>query len=389
MQPKSATPFWRDIRFWRIASQVAFLLGVALLLWFFLANMQKNLARLGMNISFDFLKVPASFALGESVIEFTPADSYGWAFVAGLLNTLKTAAVGIPLATVVGIFVGIGRLSRNWLVARLAAIYVEIFRNTPLLVQCIFWYFAVFVNLPSVKDQIALPGPIFLNNRGTFVVWFDRSATFGTWLAIVAVALVAGVLLWRWWTRRMVETGRDGYPTLTAVALVLGTAVLAWFLLPTPPATLDIPVVDKTNIQGGAQLSPEFSAILFALVFYTASYIAEVVRAGIQAVSKGQVEAARALGLKPGLTMRLVVFPQALRVIIPPLTSQYLNLTKNSSLASVIGFPDLYYIAHAVQSQSGRIVESFVIIMAVYLFFSLTTSAIMNLYNRAVRLKER
>lgn len=386
---RTSTPFWRDIRVLRVASQVLFLLALGLLIYFFINNMLVNLTKRGMDLGFDFLKVPASFALGESVIKFDPSHSYGRAFLAGLLNTLKVALIGIPLATIVGILIGTARLSTNWLVARLATVYVEVLRNTPLLVQCVFWYFAVFTKMPSVKNQIALPGPIYVNNRGLSMVWFDRTATFGLWALLILAALVAGVFVWRWWTRQMVETGRDGYPTLAAIALVLGVAVAGWYLLPEAPATLSIPAVVNSNVRGGAKLSPELSAILFALVFYTASYIAEVVRAGIQSVSKGQVEAARALGLKPGMVMQLVVFPQALRVIIPPLTSQYLNLTKNSSLASVIGFPDLFYIAMAVQSQSGRVVESFLLIMAVYLTFSLTTSLLMNMYNRAVRLTER
>ncbi|MFZ5828377.1 MAG: amino acid ABC transporter permease [Bacillota bacterium] len=389
MLHRRSTPFWRDVRFLRVASQALFLLAVVLLIYFFVNNMLFNLAKRGMNLGFDFLRVPASFALGESVIDFDPSHSYGRAFLAGLLNTLKVALIGIPLATIVGILIGIARLSTNWLVARLATVYVEVLRNTPLLVQCVFWYFAVFTKMPAVRNQIALPGPVYLNNRGLSMVWFDRTATFGLWALLVLAGLVAGVALWRWWTRKMVETGRDGYPTLAAIAVVLGVALAGWYLLPEPPATLNFPAVVNQNVRGGAKLSPELSAILFALVFYTASYIAEVVRAGVQAVSKGQVEAARALGLKPGKVMQLVVFPQALRVIIPPLTSQYLNLTKNSSLASVIGFPDLFYIAMAVQSQSGRVIESFLLIMAVYLTFSLTTSLLMNIYNRAVRLTER
>ncbi len=389
MVQRSATPFWRDTRFLRVAGQVIFLLVLVLLIAFFVVNMQANLAKKGISVGFEFLRVPASFALGESVIKFTPADSYGRAFLAGLVNTLKVALIGIPLATIVGVFVGIARLSTNWLVARLAALYVEVIRNTPLLVQCVFWYAAVFTKLPSVKDGLVLPGPIYLNNRGLTVVWFDRSPTFGTWLLIVLVGVVAAVLLHRWWTGWMLETGREGYPGLAATALILLAVVGGWYLMPEAPATLNIPEVVRNNVRGGARLTPEASAILFALVFYTASYIAEVVRAGIQSVSKGQVEAARALGLRPALAMRLVIFPQALRVIIPPLTSQYLNLTKNSSLASVIGYPDLFYLAMAVQSQSGRVVESFLIIMSVYLSFSLITSLLMNIYNHAVRLKER
>lgn len=389
MTPRTAVPLWRDVRFWRIFSQAVFLAALAALIWFFLANMQRNMARQGLKLGFGFLSDPASFAIGESAIDFNPSHSYARAFLAGLVNTLKVAVAGIALATPLGVVLGVLRLSGNWLVNKLVTGYVEILRNTPLLVQMVFWYSAVFLNLPPVKEQVALPGPVYLNNRGVAIPWVERHATFGTWALVLLAAAVAAVALWRWQLRRLVETGRDGYPSLLALGLFFGAGALAWYALPQAPLQVLRPVLQGTNIQGGAQLSPEFAAVLFALVTYTSAFISEIVRSGIQSVSRGQVEAARALGLRPLQTLRLVVFPQAMRVIVPPLTSQFLNLTKNSSLAIGVGYPDLFNVSTTIFNQTGRNVEVFLMVMAVYGSFSLITSALMNWYNRSIRLVER
>jgi general L-amino acid transport system permease protein len=384
-----ARAFWRDIRFWRIASQIIFLVVLALAAWYLFDNMQTALKRSRIQLGFTFLREPASFDVGEKLIRFGAEDPYWRAFAVGILNTLKVAIIGIVLATPLGIVIGIGRLSSNWLVNKLATVYVEVLRNTPLLVQMVFWYFAVFIKLPPVRSQIVLPGPIMLNNRGVAIPGLDRHETFGTWMLITVLGLVAGIILARWLTRVRVETGRETYPGLVGLLLFFGAGALSWIILPGRPFDWDLPRVAGTNLDGGAQLTPEFAALVVSLVVYTSAFIGEIVRGGVQAVTKGQWEAARALGLNHVQMLRLVVFPQALRIIIPPLTSQYLNLTKNSSLAVAVGYPDLFAISTTIFNQTGRSVEVFVIVMLVYLTFSLTTSLLMNLYNRSVRLVER
>ncbi|MEO1378567.1 MAG: ABC transporter permease subunit [Cyanobacteria bacterium J06635_10] len=301
--------FWRDTRFWRIATQaVAVILAIAIAIVLFI-NVSRNLQQLGIQFGFDFLQQEASFDIGETPIAYQPTDAYSRALWVGLLNTLRVAVMGIILTTIVGIGAGIARLADNWLVRNIALIYVEIFRNTPLLLQLLFWYSAVFLSFPNLDNRISLGGLIYLSQGGLEVLGF--------------------------------------------------------------------------------QFSSEFAALLIGLTFYTGAFIAEIVRGGIQSVSKGQWEAARSLGLKPGLIMRLVIFPQALRVIIPPLTSQYLNLTKNSSLAIAIGYPDIYFVASTTFNQTGKAVEVMLLIMLTYLTFSLTISLVMNFLNKTVQIKER
>ncbi|MBD2513999.1 ABC transporter permease subunit [Nostoc sp. FACHB-973] len=305
----SKPPIWRDNRFWRIALQfVAVFLTVivVVILW---VNLNRNLQQLGIQFGFDFLNQQASFEIGEKPITYKPTDTYSRALWVGLINSLRVAIAGIFLTTIVGITAGIARLSDNWLVRNITMIYVEIFRNTPLLLQLLFWYFAVFLSFPKTENKISLWGFIGLSQSGLELPWFT--------------------------------------------------------------------------------VSPEFSALLLGLTFYTGAFIAEIVRGGIQSVPQGQWEAGRSLGLKPGLVMRLVIFPQALRVIIPPLTSQYLNLTKNSSLAIAIGYPDIYFVASTTFNQTGRAVEVILLIMLTYLILSLSISLVMNLFNRAVQIKER
>jgi general L-amino acid transport system permease protein len=299
--------------------------------------------------------------------------------------------VGLILATILGLLAGIARLSDNWLLRKIAMVYVEIFRNTPLLLQLFFWYFAVFLKLPNIENRIALPGPTYLTSRGVFLPWLQATgAGTGLWLVLLAIGIVGAIALWRWRTRIMVEQGRTGNQVVWALGPLVAAVLLAFILTGTVPLGLNLPqVVGGTQIQGGLRLTPEFATLLIGLVVYTGSFIAEIVRAGIQAVPRGQSEAARALGLKSGQVMRMVILPQALRVIIPPLTSQYLNLAKNSSLAIAIGFPDVYFIASTTFNQTGRAVEVMLLIMITYLTISLIISLLMNLYNRTVQLKER
>jgi general L-amino acid transport system permease protein len=305
----SKPPIWRDKRFWNIAGQFIAVFIVAVVVTILWGNLNRNLQQLGIQFGFDFLKQQASFDIGEMLISYKPTDSYSRALWVGLINSLRIAVAGIFLTTIVGISAGIARLSDNWLVRNIAIVYVEIFRNTPLLLQLLFWYFAVFLGFPKTENKISLWEFVGLSQNGLELPWFT--------------------------------------------------------------------------------LSPEFSALLLGLTFYTGAFIAEIVRGGIQSVPKGQWEAARSLGLKSGLVMQLVIFPQALRVIIPPLTSQYLNLTKNSSLAIAIGYPDVYFVASTTFNQTGRAVEVMLMIILTYLTLSLTISLIMNLFNRTVQIQER
>jgi general L-amino acid transport system permease protein len=371
--------------FWQLVLLVA-------VLWAgyeFARNAKANLDAQGITSGFGFLEQTAGFGVSQSLIPYSETDSYGRAFVVGLLNTLLVAAIGIVLATALGFLVGISRLSPNWLVARLAGGYVELIRNLPLLFQILFWYLAVLGTLPGPRQSLSLLGAVFLNNRGIIV----PAPVMGEGAGLVGLALAAAllaVLALRIWARRRQErTGRT-FPLLwTALALLVGLPLLV--LAATGfPIRLAPPELRGFNFVGGVRLLPEFVALLLALTTYTAAFIGEVVRAGILAVPRGQTEAALALGLRRAHVLRLVVVPQALRVIIPPLSNQYLNLTKNSSLAVAIGYPDLFAVfAGTVLNQTGQAIEIIAITMAVYLAISLATSALMNWYNARTRVSER
>ena len=380
----------RDARFWKIAGQVIAVVLVVTVIGIITDNLLYNLEQLNIPIGFDFLNSQASFDIGESLIPYNPADSYSRAIAVGLVNSLRVTVLGLVLATIVGLIVGIARLSDNWLVRKLALVYVETFRNIPLLLQLFFWYFAVFGQLPLIDKRITLPGPILLTNQGIALPWLVATTGTGIWLVLLALGILGAAWLWRWRTRIMVEQGRPEKPLLWAIGAIALSAVVALILTQTAPFFLSLPqVTNNAQFQGGLVISPEFSTLLIGLVIYTASFIAEIVRAGIQSVPKGQLEAAQALGLKPGRIMQMVILPQALRVIIPPLTSQYLNLAKNSSLAVAVGYPDMYFVASTTFNQTGRVVEVMLIIMVTYLTISLLISLLMNLYNRTVQLKER
>jgi general L-amino acid transport system permease protein len=380
----------RDERFWKIAGQAIALVLVVTVIGIITDNLLYNLDQLNIPLGFDFLNSQASFDIGESVIPYSPADNYSRAIAVGLVNSLRVMVLGLVLATIVGLIVGIARLSDNWLVRKLALVYVETFRNIPLLLQLFFWYFAVFGQLPLIDKRITLPGPILLTNQGIALPWFAATSGTGIWLVLLALGVLGAAWLWRWRTRIRVEQGSAEKPLLWAIGAIALSVVVALILTQTAPFLLTLPqVTNNAQFQGGLVISPEFSTLLLGLVIYTASFIAEIVRAGIQSVPKGQVEAAQALGLKPGRIMQMVVLPQALRVIIPPLTSQYLNLAKNSSLAVAVGYPDMYFVASTTFNQTGRVVEVMLIIMVTYLTISLLISLLMNLYNRTVQLKER
>ena len=350
--------------------------------------MKRGLESRGLWGGFDFLKLEAGFDIGEG-IAYDLSDSYARAFLVGVVNTLRVTIVGIALATVLGLVTGVARLSSNWLVNKIASVYIESIRNTPLLVQLYVWYFAVIMKLPRVKESLVLPGPVFISNRAVALPWPAPSTSFGAWVPyLIAALVVAGIIgVIRACGRRRI--GRPPFSGLWMVLVFIGIAALGWFLSPKPLFIVSVPSLEGLNYQGGVILTPEFTALLVGLVVYTGAFIAEVVRAGIQSVSRGQIEAARALGLSESLILRLVVLPQALRVIIPPLTSQYLNLAKNSSLAIAVGYPDLFNVAGTIFNQTGRAVQVIVLIMGSYLSISLFTSLLMNIYNRRVQLVER
>jgi general L-amino acid transport system permease protein len=379
----------RDDRFWQIAGQAIAVLLVVILIALIWDNLTYNLRQLGIQLGFDFLGVQASFDIGETLIPYDPSNSYSRAIFVGLVNSLRVVVLGLILATIFGLVAGITQLSDNWLVRQIAVVYVEIFRNVPLLLQLFFWYFAVFLNLPGIENPITLFGSAFLTGQGVFFPWIETAAGAGIWLILLACGIVSAIALWRWRGRVMVEQGWAGNQIWYALGSLLVAVVIAFVLTRSIPFRLSVPQVTQGQIEGGLRLSPEFCALLAGLVVYTSSYIAEIVRAGIQAVPKGQWEAARALGLKPNRIMQMVILPQALRVIVPPLTSQYLNLAKNSSLAIAVGFPDVYFVASTTFNQTGRAVEVMLLIMVTYLTISLTISLVMNLFNRTVQIKER
>jgi general L-amino acid transport system permease protein len=371
-----------------ILYQVLLLAAVVGVGWYLVSNTLHNLSTRQIQVGFGFLSREAGFEIAESHIAYDPSNTYGRAFLVGLLNTLWVSLIGIVVATVLGTLIGIARLSQNWLLARFASAYVEFMRNIPLLLQLFIWYGLITELLPPVRESIAFGELVFLSQRGLRYAWPQPAAgwTAAAWALAAALALAVA---WRWTARRHQHATGAQWPVFwPSLALVAGLPLAAWFAFGAPTA-LDAPVLGGFDFQGGHALSPEFMALTIGLATYTAAFIAEVVRGGILAVPHGQTEAAMALGLKPAQRLRLVTMPQALRVIIPPLTSQYLNLTKNSSLAVAIGYPDLVAVANTSMNQTGQAIEAIAILMAVYLTISLAISLLMNGYNARTRLVER
>jgi general L-amino acid transport system permease protein len=383
--------FWRDIRFLKILAQVIFILVLVFAALFLYRNVTTNLARQGMTVGYGFMKNPASFDIGESYISYEPSDPYQRALLVGLINTLVVSGLGIVFTTIVGVLAGVARLSSNWLINRFAAAYVGVIRNTPLLLQLMFWYFGVFIQLPGVRQAIELPGPVFLTQRGVYLAWAEATATTPAWrvfivLAVISIFIIGYVLSM---AKKRAPVPLSPWWNMAFVVIPMSIIWIGAVIQPEPPLKPFIPELSGLNFRGGLRLTPEFAALLLGLVLYTGAFIAEIVRAGIQAVSRGQVEAARSLGLTNTQTLRLIVFPQALRIMIPPVTSQYLNLTKNSSLAIAIGYPDLFSISGTVFNQTGAAIETTVIMMLSYLIISLFTSLLMNIYNARMQLVER
>jgi general L-amino acid transport system permease protein len=470
--PNTKPPFYRDTKAIAIFLQVVFALAVVLVSWLLYANMTSELSRISNSaapLSWNFLGQTAGFEISEGPA-FRPEESYFRAFLIGLANTIRVSVVGIVLATLLGVLAGVARVSGNWLLSKIAQVYVEVIRSTPLLVQLLFWYFGVIAALPNVDNATNLADLGFLTNRGIFLTWPYLSQTGAPWLWWLAAGAVGGVVA-AWLRRRSLKrSGRPGGGFLLGLLLFLAVAAFGFvfvssaarlpenvayelrrgdrgtlfldtnanasfdmnvdsplsyvpitlfdaagngigdeytdgngefrfFDLPVegasltwetpPPVVVSTPQRQGFNFRGGLSLTPEFAALLAGLVIYTGAFIAEIVRAGITAVPKGQWEASRAVGLPAGKILRLIVLPQALRIIIPPLTSQYLNLIKNSSLAIAVGFPDLFYVARIIVNQSGAEVQMILVVMATYLAISLLVSALMNWYNQRVAIVER
>ncbi|WP_373501952.1 amino acid ABC transporter permease [Desulfococcus sp.] len=386
--PGEKASFWHDPDKLAVFYQSLALAVVILVGYYLFTNTLTNLARQNIATGFGFLGKEASFEIGESLIPYSAADSYVRALAVGILNTLKVACIGIFLTVILGTFVGIARLSSNWLVSRMAAVYTEVLQDVPILLQLFFWYAIFYEVLPSPRQALhPFPG-IFLSNRG-MVMGVPESHPAHTWMLLAFAAGCLAVWILRQWARKRQEnTGRIFPVFWTSAAILLALPAAAW-LAGGAPVKMNVPELQGFNYHGGINISPEFAALLLGLVLYTAAFVAEIVRAGIQSVSHGQTEAAMSLGLRPGKVLQLVILPQALRVIIPPLTSQMLNLTKNSSLAVAIGFPDFVSVANTTINQTGQAIEGIALIMAVYLFLSLTTSVYMNWYNKKAKLVER
>lgn len=379
--------WWNDANVRAVLYQIITVLVILGIGWYLVSNTLSNLAQRNIATGFGFLDREAGLPIGEYLINYTPASSYGRAYLVGMLNTIFVSALGIVFATILGTIIGIARLSSNWLIAKLASVYVEIVRNIPLLLQLFVWY-GVLLTLPPARQSLnPLPG-FFLSQRGLYFPVLYEHAVHAVMLLLFALGILLTFLVNRWGKRRQALTGKPLPMLGPALGLIFGLPLIAW-VIAGAPFEVNAPAMKGFNFQGGASVTPEFVALLLGLVTYTAAFIAETVRAGILAVPRGQWEAARAVGLSERRILRLIVLPQALRVIVPPTTSQYLNLTKNSSLAVGIAYPDLVSVGNTIINQTGQAVEGIAMIMAVYLTLSLLIAAFMNWYNKRIALKER
>ncbi len=385
---RSQAVWWREERFRSLAVQIGTVAVVFAVFGFFAYNASVNMARQGIASGFGFLWREAGFGIGTSVIEYRPADTYGRALLVGLLNTLMVAGIGCVLTTILGTFLGIARLSSNLLVRQITLWYIEIMRNTPLLIQLLIWWDVLRIGAPGPREAWHILPAVFVSNRGLSFPVLEWQSAYLWVLAALVLGIVATTLVARWAKARRERTGQPFHTGWVGTALIILPMLLVFFAAGAP-VTVDAPKLAGFNFEGGMNITPEFAALLFGLVAFTSAFVAEIVRGGIQAVSWGQTEAAAALGLRRGQVLRLVVLPQAIRVIIPPMTSEYLSLTKNSSLAVFIGFQELTSIANTTLNQTGQAVEGITILMAVYLTISLAISVCMNWFNRHVALVDR
>lgn len=382
-------PLWRDDRVLKAVAQVISAIVVLGFIYFFISNVISAANARGLSLGYDFLEQEAGFPIGESIIDYDPSMSFAKAFAVGFVNTIRVAFIGIILATTLGSIVGVMRMSGNWLIRNIASVYIEIVRNVPLLVLLFFLFFGVLQGLPTVQNSIHLGDYLVLNKRGLYLASFLSTSTTGIWLIILAAAILIAIILFIILGQWQLRTGRNTHPFLWSLAVLLVVPLVGWFVVGEQPLLLDKPVLGRFNYEGGINFTSQFAALLVGLVLYTGAFIAEIVRAGIQSVSKGQVEAARSIGLSLFQSLRLVIFPQAMRVIIPPLISQFLNLTKNTSLAIAIGYPDLFAVGRIMINQAGRAVPVFLMVMGTYLLLSLFFSVLMNIYNRRIQFVER
>ncbi len=385
----SKPPIWNDPKYRAMFFQILLIAALAYFFYTIVQNTLDNMNARGVSTGFGFLSEPAGFDILQTLIPFDSTYSFGRSFLVGVLNTLLVTGLGIIFATILGFIIGVARLSNNWLISKIATVYIETFRNIPLLIQIIFWYSVIVGSLPAVRDSFSFFNSFFLNQRGINIPSpIYESGFIYTGLAIIA-GLIGSFILKRWAKKRQEATGQPFPVFLSSLGLIILLPMIVYFLSGSP-ITWDVPKLGRFNLQGGAVVIPELVGLLLALTIYTAAFIAEIVRSGIEAVSHGQSEAALSLGLTPNQNLRLVVIPQALRVIIPPLTSQYLNLFKNSSLAAAIGYPDLVAVFMGTTlNQTGQAVEIVAVTMAVYLTVSLLISMFMNWYNAKMSLVER
>jgi general L-amino acid transport system permease protein len=381
-------PFWLDPKKRAIFYQIAVWLLAILLVYYLTSNTLVNLEKQSIATGWGFLNKESAFEIGESLIPYSAANTYARALLVGALNTLKVAFIGIFITIILGTIIGIARLSTNWLVSKLASIYIEVMQDIPILLQLFFWYAMFYEIFPSPRQALNPMEGVFICNRGLIFAVPEANPAYKYVMLAFIVACVAIYFMRRWARDRQAKTGYAFPVFRVSLGILIALPLITWLAFGAP-LKMSVPKLAGFNFRGGTTMSPEFIALLLGLVLYTAAFVAEVVRAGIQSVSKGQREAAMSIGLKQAHVLNLVILPQALRVIIPPLTSQMLNLTKNSSLAVAIGFPDFVSVANTTINQTGQSIEGVALIMAVYLLFSLSTSAFMNWYNKRVALVER
>jgi len=388
-QQGTGIPFYRDERVLKIVAQVvSTIIIIGFLVWA-IHNFLRAAEARNMTLTFGFLNDAAGFPISNPPIAYEPSMTFGRAFFVGLVNTLIVSVTGIIAATILGTLVALARLSSNWLLSRIAIVFIEFNRNIPLLVLLFILYFVVLGQLPQVKDSIVLPGPTYLNRRGIYLTWLRLTESGWLFVILLGIGIVLAIITFIRLRHRREISGQNTYYSQISLGILILSGILGWVLSGGAPFQLSVPELQGFNFQGGLRLTPEFAGLFIGLTIYTAAFIAEVVRAGIQAVDRGQIEAARAVGLSTMQVLSLVVMPQALRIIIPPMISQYLNLTKNSSLALAIGFQEVFSVGKIAINQAGRAVPVFVLVMLTYLALSLLTSFVLNLYNRRIQFVTR
>lgn len=388
-QRSTSIPFYRDERILRFIAQVISAVIIVGLLILAVLNFLKAAEARNMTLTFGFLKEAAGFPISNPPIAYDPSMSFGRAFFVGLVNTLLVSVTGIIAATILGTLAALARLSSNWLLSRIALVFIEFNRNIPLLVLLFILYFVIFGQLPQVKDSIVWPGPIYINKRGIYLTWPRLTETGMPFVILLGIGFILAIAAYTYLRHRREISGKNTYYLQASAGILIFSGAVGWILAGGTPFQLSVPELQGFNFQGGLRLTPEFSGMFIGLTTYTAAFIAEVVRSGIQAVDRGQIEAARAIGLSTTQVLSLVVMPQALRIIVPPMISQYLNLTKNSSLALAIGFQEVFSVGKIAINQAGRAVPVFALVMLTYLALSLFTSLVLNIYNRRIQFVTR